>query len=447
MTTVDGIVSGLDTTALINAILTAQSVPIATMKVQVSDYEKQKEAVAGVKGRFTTLSDTIKTIDTAAEFQAYKVESSSSQVAVTASSGAIAGSYAIQVDNLASAETSVSQGYDDKSAATLGTGTFSVTVGGVQTDLTIDGTNNSLQGLADALSGVDGLAAYVIDTGATTGRYKLMVQGLSTGAANSLEFDASALTGGTAPAFTENTSAVDATVQISGVTIHVASNTLDGAIPGIRIDLLQKGTTADTVKVTEDHDAMREKFKAVIDSFNAAIDYYAQQTVYNLDQDIRGPLVGEATTRRAVEDLGLMASNRYTVADTSFQALSMIGVSTGRDGKLTLDTAKFDAAFDDDPDGMVTFLTSTDGPLGVMASRIDELYVDSDTGSLVNRQEGLESTISDLNDSIAAAEDRMDSYAKILRDQFTAMETVLGQIQSTQGYLTSFFAASTTASK
>ena len=62
--------------------------------------------------------------------------------------------------------------------------------------------------LAAAIDEIDGLSAYVLNTGADSEPYKLVVQGEDTGTDNSISFDTSGLTGsGTVPSFTEQRAA------------------------------------------------------------------------------------------------------------------------------------------------------------------------------------------------------------------------------------------------
>jgi flagellar hook-associated protein 2 len=441
MPTVDGIVSQIDTTSLIRAVLAPRQVAIDTLQSTIQNYERQKEAVAGIKSRLTTLSESIGKMKSLEDFVTYKVDSTSSQFSITTTSDVSPGDYSIRVVSLASAQTSYSQGFDDKSADTLGTGTFKVTVGGATHDIALANGSNSLEDLAEALGELDGVSAYVVDTGAAVGRYKLMVQGDETGAVNAITFDGTGLAGGLVPSFTNHTDAQDAEVSIGGVSVFSASNTLDGVIPGIKLEFEAEGASADTAKISEDPEAMRAKLKEVVDSYNAVVDYYAAQSSFNEELEIRGPLVGESTTRRTISDLSSMFSSQFVVAGTPIESLSMLGISTGRDGKLEFDEEAFDEAMSADPVGVQLFLATEDSPLNKIATRIDELYVDSDNGVLVTRQEGLDSSIEDLQERIAQSEMRMESQAKILRDQFTAMETILGQIQAAQGYLASVFSA------
>ncbi len=441
MPSVDGIVSGLNTTSLIDAIVTAQRVTVNVMEAHQEEFELQREAVAGVKNRLVELTDAIGQMGTAEEFVAYSVAGNSAQYTLTAGAGATPGSYSIQVERLATAQSTSSQGFNDPNASVLGTGTVTLTTAqGVQTDVTVDASNNSLTGLAAELNEIDGISAYVLDTGAAIDRYRLIVQGEGTGAQNAFTLDTSALAGGTALTLNNDIAAVDAQLKIGGVTVLSGSNTLTDVVPGLTIELHAAGASADTATVALDTDETRAKLEAVIEAYNSALGYYAQMSVYNTTEDIRGPLFGESTTRRAIEDLGGMIANAYPVPGTDLRSLAELGVSTGRDGTLTLDTAAFNKAFEADPDSVTALLTDKTGPLAQISTRIEELYVDAETGSLIARDESLQSMIEDLDEQIATAELRIEDQAQRLRDQFNAMEMLLGQIQSTQSYLASFFA-------
>lgn len=444
-TTIDGIVSNLDTTALIEASVAIQRAPMLVLAQRAKDYEAQQESVAGIRNRLVTLSDAIRKMDTPTEFRSYAVfPQPQTNIAVKANQGAQTGTYTIRVDTLASAQTSKSQGFDTKTAP-IGTGNFSVTVGGVTTNVAVTAANDDLDSFAKSLDAVPGISAYIIDTGATVGRYRLMVSGDKTGAANAVSFDGSGLTG-PSPTFTNTADAVDAEIDLSGITLTSSTNKFDTAIPGIEIDLVKTGA-AETITVSEDGSAMRQKLADVIDAYNALHAYQDTQTVFNPDEGLRGPLFGEATTRGAVDDVSNTIMNRFSVAGTDFSTLAQLGVKTERDGTLSFDTEVFDEAFAADSASVETFLTSADGPLVTVADRIDGLYTDSEKGTLVQREESLESTVAQLNESIESSQERLDSLAKRLREQFTSMELLLGKIKGTESYLTSFFDSLTAPAK
>jgi flagellar hook-associated protein 2 len=73
-------------------------------------------------------------------------------------------------------------------------------------------------------------------------------------------------------------------------------------------------------------------------------------------------------------------------------------------------------------------ITVTSGIADTMLSLL-ESYIDSDTGKITARQEGIADSISDLNDSIDRIESRIERDAERMRNQFLAMEKILSQYQ------------------
>ncbi len=72
-----------------------------------------------------------------------------------ASSNAAPGIYNLQVDSLAQAQEIASQGFASPTSA-ITQGTLQLQIGnGAATTITIDSTNNSLQGLANAINGAN----------------------------------------------------------------------------------------------------------------------------------------------------------------------------------------------------------------------------------------------------------------------------------------------------
>jgi flagellar hook-associated protein 2 len=143
---VDGIVSGIDTTAMINAIVGVVGTQKVVMQNQLASLEKQKTAIAGLSAKLTALSTKIKEMDTTAEFNILTATpATDTQFDVSLSSEATAGRYSIKVLATASAETEVSQAFADKTSdRVIQQGSLSVRVGSTTTAVTIDSSNDSL---------------------------------------------------------------------------------------------------------------------------------------------------------------------------------------------------------------------------------------------------------------------------------------------------------------
>jgi flagellar hook-associated protein 2 len=436
MPSVDGIVSGMDTTALINAIVEASAGTKYIMKKQLRGYENKQEKVAGIKNRLDSFVDTIKTMDGPTEFPSYgSTVSDDTKIKATTDADVIPGTYTIEVSALAQSESEVSTGYADKDTTqVISTGTYQVSYGSSTLSVAIDATTNTLEGLAEQLDALDGLAAYVLDTGSASNPYKIVVMGEDTGATNSVD-----LSGLTGVSFTETVGAQDASIEVNGVAVNSASNSLTDTIPGLELSLLETTTSAVTVQVNRDEEAIVEKVQSFVDDYNEIINYYKTNTLYDTEKGIKGALIGDGTVRNIVEKLGAMVSAQYDLG-LDFESLGEMGISTSQDGTIKFEADDLKDNMASNMDAVVAFFTDDAGPLATMRDRIEDVYVDEHDGNLKARSDSLEDTISDLEDSIVDFEERLDSYASRLRDQFNSMEVVLGELFATQAYLSSLFA-------
>ena len=446
MPSVDGIVSGIDTTGLINAIIGAKSVPVRKVEDQIEDFTNRREKVSGLSNRMKDLQTAIEAMDEEKEFRGRKARTSSAdQFSLDVTSAAAFGTYDIRVENLAKTETEVSQGYADADAlGAIPEGTLLINYGGATYSITVDSTNRSLSSLASQLASQAGLSASVIDTGESgSDRYRLMVSGQDSGAANTISFDTSGLTGltGTVPTFTEEQAADDARIALNGVTVRSATNEFSSLLPGLSLTALAEGTEAVSVGVERDPKGMIDRGKAFVKAYNDVISYYNTNTAFNADANIAGPLLGESTSRRAVEQLGQMVGAQYGTG--TLDSLAQFGFKTERDGTISLDETAYSEALEDSEDDLVALFTSSTGALPMMRDTIRDTFVDADTGSLASMSKSLESTIQSMQDWVTDTNDRLDTYAEGLRKRFTSMEQSLGSIQSSRSFLTSLFGSTT----
>jgi flagellar hook-associated protein 2 len=441
MPAVDGIASGLDTSALIEATISVARIPMETLEDKQAEVETRIEKVDEFKTNLTSLQTALEALDEASDFAVYTTAlSDETAFSVELDEEALPGSYSIEVTALAAAELEVSQGFADSSTAgELGDGDFVITYAGTDTTVAVD-ASMSLDDLAAAINDqVEGVTAYVMNTGDASTPYRLAVMGNDTGADNSIEIDASSLSG-TVPSFTESNSAANAEVTINGVAASSASNTVDGVLPGIEFSLTALTDSPVTMTVEHDMDAVVDKVQDIIDSYNTLSSFYSLNVAYDADAGTRGALFGDSTIRGIMDDLGTMISANYD-PDGGYFGVGLIGINTKQTGKLEFDTAEFKAAMESDREGVLNLFTADEGLVHSITSRMDDLYL-ADDGLLENRTDTLEEAVDDLDDAIAQIELRLENMEERLRAQYTTMETVLGQLQSTQGYLGALLDAS-----
>ncbi len=434
MPSIDGIVSGLDTTSIVNSLVAAEAVPMRLMQVDLARAESKKTKVSEFKTKLTAVSDALKEINEEDEFGEYSATlGEEGYFTATADSEAVAGTYAIEVNALAQAEVSVTQGYSDSSTALSLSGTLSIDYDGESTMVTVD-SSTTLSDLAAELDEIDGLQAYIMNTGDSKAPYRLVVMGESTGSDYGVTFT-SKLSGSLAPTFTEQVAAQDAEAEINGITVYSNSNTLDDVLPGIELELTQVSDDAIDLTVNRDDDAIAEKVQAFVDAYNAMDTYYGVQTNYDADAGVKGAFFGDSTLRSIVDKLSdIVTSDTDLTGD--YGTFNEIGIEYSQTGQISLDSSTFTDALSDNYDDVMAVFTDDDGPAAALIDKLDDYYLASD-GLIATKSDTIEDNIEDLEDAISNFEIRLESYEERLRRQFTSMEIALGQFQSTQGFLTS----------
>ena len=200
---VDGLASGLDTTALIDSIMQVERRSVVLLEARQARVNNQLAAFREINTKLLAFQDTALTLSRARTFDARTVTvSDESLVTATAARGATTGSYAVTVGALARAHQIASQGYADSSSTTLGTGDIQIQIGSGETvTVTVADGSNTLEGVRDAINAADaGVSASIINDGSAAVPYRLLLTADNTGANNTITVTSS-LVGGSGPEF------------------------------------------------------------------------------------------------------------------------------------------------------------------------------------------------------------------------------------------------------
>jgi flagellar hook-associated protein 2 len=124
---------------------------------------------------------------------------------------------------------------------------------------------------------------------------------------------------------------------------------------------------------------------------------------------------------------------------TTYTSVGEIGFKTERDGTLTVDEAKLNAALSSNYTAVKDLFVNQTGSVGVaqlVNAAVDTLD-DIEAGALTLRKKGLTNQISDLTDEITRKEDVLAQYEERLRQQYAALDGLLKQQQSQLSFLQS----------
>jgi flagellar hook-associated protein 2 len=437
--TVDGLVSGLDTTSIIEAYVSVYSAGTDRLRDQQSDLENRLALIQELNGYLESLQGFAEDYADADDLRLSTATSSSEAVmTVAAENGAQPGTYSVDVVALAQSEMEVSQGYASEDDVVATSGDIEITIAGETTTISVSEANgnNTLGSLVGAINDeVDGVNAYIMNDGGLN-PYRLVIVSEETGAEQTVEIT-DTLAGGTAPGFNEAISAADAQITMAGIDIFSANNNFDDVVPGLNMDAIATGSV--TVSVGLDTEGIVDTVQSFVDMYNDVANFIDDYTGMADEDDHASSLAGEAVLSTVQSGLQAVMSGLYQAGD--LQGTSILGFATQQDGTLELDTSKLQDALTDHPEDTLNILAGEDGIFQTMEGRLD-IVLDPDNGTMTLRQESLDDQIDALQEQIADSEASTAIYEDALRMQFTNLEIVMAQMQAMSGYLTQLFASS-----
>jgi flagellar hook-associated protein 2 len=229
-------------------------------------------------------------------------------------------------------------------------------------NIVIDSTNNSLQGIMDAINkGNFGVTASIVSDGSTgTGATPnhLVLTSSATGASSTMKITLAgsggdpadpALVGllGYDPGGVQNLSqkaaAADTLATVNGIAVTSGSTGISGAVAGVTFNALKVGST--TVAVAKDTSSLTSSVNAFVKAYNDLNSQLAALGAYDADTKTSGPLLGDSTLRNLQSSVRATLSSTISgLQSTSLTNLSQIGVSFQKDGSLAVDNAKLQKA-------------------------------------------------------------------------------------------------------
>ncbi|HEX9443248.1 MAG TPA: flagellar filament capping protein FliD [Candidatus Binatia bacterium] len=428
-----GLATGIDTGAMIDALVKIEHRPIDLLQRQQAGLENKLSLFNQLKSKLATLNTAAEKLSTAAGFFVNKATSSNQDVLLaTAGSNAVAGNHTVTVGSLARGTTEASANFASTTSP-VRQGTLAITVGAATTNVTVDGTNNTLAGLRDAInaSGAQ-VTASIVQIDASN--YRLVVSGKNSGTANAVALDETGLTTGTdpLPGFGVTQAAQDATLTVDGIAVSRSTNSISDVIAGVTLDLKSSSASQLQVTVANDTAAIKTQINDFVGAYNAVLSFIRDETKYDAENKTAAPLIGDSTLQIVQTMLrtsigSIVSGNPATLAD--------LGIKTQSDNTLLVDDAKLDSALTASPAGASNvFLDATAGVAQKIMANVDAL-THFGTGILTARIDGAQNNIDDLADRITKKEANLETFQEDLTRRFAALEALVSQLKSQGQYL------------
>lgn len=448
--------SGVDTKTLAENLVDAERQPqkaLLDKKIQqstakVSGYAAVNFVLGQVKDAFAALNDK-------SDFASLKVDNSKpAAFSVTADATAEAGVHDVKVTSLVSAQRSLLGGFAAPNTAVTTPYTLTLTAGGTPKSVSIDAgaTPLTIVTQLNTLGAEFGITAKLINTGAASNPYKIVMTG-AVGSANSFTVSTDDGTG-TAVAnmgFSTIQAASDAVATIDGITYTRTTNKLTGIVKGLTFDLSAPTAAAEsaTVNLTRDTTALTDKVSALVTSYNDAVSMFNVVTDSASKVETYGAtLVNDSTVRTVRNQLRSLFTGTSSTPGTSISQMWQIGVSINRDGIMELDKDKLSAALSSNYDDVVTMMTGNLNNQSALGSRPGGIGGDavrnltaltSPTGLVATQSKGATEQETKYKKDLEKLETRLGILLTRYTKQFAAMDSLVGQVNSTKTSLKSTF--------
>ncbi len=223
--------------------------------------------------------------------------------------------------------------------------------------IVIDSTNNTLQGIRDAINNAGlGVTASIVSDGSDK-PFHLVLSSSKTGANSAMKISLSGSDGQPADSalsallaydvggtqnLKQNSAAQNTMFSVNGIPITSNSNSVDTAIEGVTLGITKIGSSS--LSVAKDTSTVKTSINSFVKAYNELNTAIGKMTAYNPDTKTGGVLLGDSTVQSIQSQLRRQLGAPITGLNSGMSTLSQVGISFQKDGSLALDTSKLDKA-------------------------------------------------------------------------------------------------------
>jgi flagellar hook-associated protein 2 len=450
---VDGLVSGLDTTSLVSQLVAAEALPQTRLKTQMSAAQKAADAYREVNTKVDAVRTAAAALTVDGLAAARTASSTATSVSASATSTAVTGSrISFTVESLASTASYLSGTAWDSPTTDVRTpkdsapSPWPLTLsrpGGPSVEVTPPAGATLAQTVAYINGREDlGVRATVMKTGGDGYRLQLT----STTPGENGYFDVQPTSGST---FAVLSPAKNAVIDLGGIKATSSTNTFAEVMTGVSITVTEKTSTLVAVEVGEDPKSIAAKVKTLVDTVNSALGTIKTQS--NSETGSTAVLKGDFQLRTLTSQLLQTVSSAVDGAGSPKD----VGIELTRDGTVKFTEATFLAALSARPDIVqrmfagapavearaataTTPAVEARAAVDGLSQRLEVLTkraTNSTTGTLTLLAQGRDTLVQDFKARIADWDLRLAARRDALTRQFSAMETALSSLKNQSNWL------------
>lgn len=450
-----GIGSNLDVKSIVSQLVAIEKQPLEKLKLQAAATQTKISTFGQIKSLVSSLQDAVGKLTSVTGWNAVATSSSdSAAVTVSAIGGTQPTTFAVEVQNLAQAQSTYSMPLLPVGGA-IGAGTLRLEIGqwagavftpgsGTPVDLTISATD-TVSEIASKINGANaGVTATVLSDASGE---RLLLRGKSTGVEAGFRLSVTSDNDGdTADALglsrlvngtVTNQAAEDAAATINGIPVTSSTNTFANKVSGVTFTAVKETTAPVTLTITRDNSAVQKNIEAFVKAYNDVNGVLNEATKYDASTKTGGLLQGDSTAL-ALQSALRAAVQSMTTGSSVFGRLSDIGVSVLRGGDLEINSSKLSTAMENMDELKAMFSSTTTGSGQGIAVRIKSLTTTllSSEGFFSSKDDTLKRALDNNSRDQTRLNEKVSRVEAALNRRYTALDTQIASLNSLNSYLT-----------
>ncbi|BCW65829.1 flagellar hook-associated protein 2 [Arthrobacter sp. NicSoilB4] len=424
----DGLASGLDTTALISSVMQVEAVPQTLLKYKSQDLQSMVSALQGLNSRVAALATQSTAAAKPGALDLNTATTSSDKVTATTTAAAKAGALDFQVTKLAQTQITVTPIVN----AVVGWPYTTMTINSGGQSYTIEPLSSNLDDVVKSVNAAGaGVTASKVAVGG--GEYRLQFTATKSGEAGSFTIS------DPGTAYANVKTAQDAEISLwPGTTaaqvVKSSTNTFTDLLPGVSITAKDVTAAPVTLTVARDDAGITKLASDLVSGVNGIFSYVASKTAVTSTTNTSGTsttagiLAGDSAVRSVNQSILSAAS---LPVGTPPRSPSEIGISITKTGTMEFDEKKFSAALASDPAGTAAKVQEIATRIAAAATNASDKF----DGTLTKKITGQQSEVRDLADRISDWDTRLESRKATLQRTYSGLEVALSNMKAQQSWL------------
>lgn len=434
---------------IVAQIIEAERQPIKTLESRKQTEQAKLKLFQDFKGKVSALGKNVDDISSASKLREFKVDfGDGEQLAnVTLDKEKVkAGTYQIQVDQLASRSSMISRGFATPDEANLGTGyVVFEKPDGTNFELFIDDKSASLRKISDMINSTPNSpvqASVVKDSYNPEKPWKLIVSAKQDGEEREVKFPEFYFLDGNEDFWIDDKkSAQNAQIKLDGFDIDLESNDMPNFLEGVNMHLKQaRPGQPFYMSIKEDTSKIGSKIKGVVDGVNAVLEFINKQNSIDKDSDTRSTFAGDTGLQTMEYRLRNLLHEAFPYFsdpnsdEPELVWLNQMGVQLGKNGLLTFSEEKFKKALEESNDKVTEAITGEYG-FAAQLKQVVQQFTSPVNGVMNLREQGLRNRIKQIDDNIAVKERLIEQKTQALTEKFSKLQGTLANMQRQQAAL------------